>query len=42
MATMVSSVLLRPIVSPCQATLSSPSRYRQSPAVTNGSPSSPA
>ena len=42
MATMVSSVLLRPMVSPCQATLSVPSRYRHRPAVVNGSPSSPA
>jgi hypothetical protein len=40
MATMVSSRLPRPIVSPCQATLSRPSRYRHSPAVRNGSPSS--
>jgi error-prone DNA polymerase len=39
-ATMVSSRLPRPIVSPCQATLSRPSRYRHSPAVRNGSPSS--
>ena len=39
-ATMVSCVLPRPVVSPCQATLSRPSRYRHSPAVRNGSPSS--
>ena len=30
----------RPMVSPCQATLSRPSRYRQRPAVRKGSPSS--
>ena len=40
MATMVSSRLPRPVVSPCQATLSRPSRYRHNPAVRNGSPSS--
>jgi hypothetical protein len=42
MVTMVSSVLLRPTVSPCRATLSEPSRYGLSPADVNGSPSSPA
>ena len=41
-ATIVSAYLPRPRVSPCQATLSAPSRYRHSPAVVNGSPSSPA
>src|SRR5271168_5325718 len=41
-ATMVSSELLRPMVSPCQATLSDPSRYQHSPTVVNGSPNSPA
>ena len=40
MATMVSSELPRPMVSPCQATLSRPSRYRHRPAVANSSPSS--
>ena len=40
MATTVSSVAPRPIRSPCQATLSRPSRYRHRPAVQNGSPSS--
>src|SRR6185503_1390343 len=40
-ATMVSSVLLLPMLSPCQATLSSPLRYRHRPAVVKGSPSSP-
>ena len=40
MATMVSSVRPRPVVSPCQATLSRPSRYRHRPAVRKGSPSS--
>ena len=39
-ATNVSTVLPRPMVSPCHATLSLPSRYRQSPTVRNGSPSS--
>src|SRR5215831_13289955 len=39
-ATTVSSVLPRPIVSPCHATLSRPSRYRHNPAVHSGSPSS--
>ena len=42
MATIVSCVLPRPVVSPCQATLSRPSRYRHRPAVRNGSPSSAA
>ena len=41
-ATMVSCVLLRPMVSPCQATLSEPSRYQHSPTEVNGSPNSPA
>ena len=40
MATTVSSVAPRPIRSPCQATLSRPSRYRQRPAVQSGSPRS--
>ena len=40
MATTVSSVRLRPIRSPCHATLSRPFRYRQSPTVQKGSPSS--
>jgi len=40
MATIVSSVEPRPMVSPCHATESRPSRYKQRPAVRNGSPSS--
>jgi hypothetical protein len=40
-ATIVSKCADRPMVSPCQATLSRPSRYRHMPAVTNSSPSSP-
>ncbi|SKT04375.1 Uncharacterised protein [Mycobacteroides abscessus subsp. abscessus] len=39
-ATMVSSRRPRPMVSPCQATLSVPSRYWHRPTVVNGSPSS--
>ena len=39
-ATIVSSGEPRPVVSPCQATLSLPSRYRHRPAVVKGSPSS--
>ena len=38
---MVSCVEPRPIVSPCQATESAPSRYRHSPAETKGSPARP-
>ena len=41
-ATMVSWLAPRPMVSPCQATLSPPWRYRHNPTVVNGSPSSPA
>ena len=41
-ATIVSRGLSRAMRSPCQATLSSPSRYRHRPALTNGPSSSSA